>query len=159
MNLIEEEVEKYLKLEHHGQPSKLLSMECYYDDEGLVLTQTTLIEDFALAHGINGVKHSLPADSTLFEYEYDEGDSKEYQQIVGGLLYISWQPPGSKPSTNKPSTNKPSTTNLKAAREICRYLLSTKFDGKETGEGGRLEVKIYTYASYRGARKRNLRQE
>ena len=85
LNLVEKEVEKYVELEHRGQPSKLLGMECHWDshrDGGneLMLTQTTLIENLALAHGIHGVKHSLPTDSMLFDCdEGDPCDQKEYQ--------------------------------------------------------------------------------
>lgn len=76
--------------------------------------------------------------------------------MVGGLLYIS--------RTTRPDTSihvnllgrrttKPSTTNLRAAREVCRYLLMTKYDGlriKGTGEEESLGVKIYADASYGG---------
>ena len=122
-----------------------------------MLTQTTLIENIAKAHGVNGTKHSLSTDSTFFEAdENDPSDQKEFQKIIGGLLYIA--------RTTRPEimihinllgrrTKAPSASNLRTARDICRYLLSTKYEGLRIEGAGKVEnpvVKIYADASYGG---------
>ena len=166
LNLVEEEIEKYVELEHRGQPSKLLGMECHWDVDGreLMLTQTTLIENVAAAHGVNGVKHLLPTDRILFELDEtrlcNPQESKEFQRLVGGLLYIA--------RTTRPDTaiqvnllgrklKNPSDLNLQAAKEVCRYLLTTRSEGlrlrAQAGEG--LDIKVYTDASYGGEQARS----
>lgn len=136
-------------------------MECHWtqdkaDSEELVLTQTTLIENLATAHSMSGAKSSPPTDLTLFEI--DKGDpcnQKEFQRIVGGLLYIA--------RTTRPEisiqvnllgwrTANPSNTNLRAAKQVCHYLLSTRSEGlrMKGTEGENLEAKIYADASYGG---------
>ena len=57
--------------------------------KGLVLIQTTLIENLALAHGVNGVKHSLPTDLGFYMEGEDKCNQKTFQKIIGGQLYIA----------------------------------------------------------------------
>ena len=160
LNLMEEEVEKYVELEHRGRPSKLLGMECHWDKEGLVLTQTALIKNLATSHGVSGVKHSVPIDPQHYaaiEAEVEApANQKDHQRIVGGLLYIARM---TRPEISiyinllGRRTKAPSTLNLQAAKNICRYLLSTRSEGlriKGIGYKEDLSLKIYVDASYGG---------
>ena len=64
-------------------------MECYWDKYGVILTQTTLIENLTTAHGISGTKHLLPVDLELYKEDKEfPCNQKIFQKIVGSLLYI-----------------------------------------------------------------------
>jgi hypothetical protein len=65
---IEASIEKYVELEKRGKQTKVLVMEVnWVSDHEIILTQTGLIENLALAHGITGVKHSLPIKLTCYK--------------------------------------------------------------------------------------------
>jgi hypothetical protein len=60
LDKIEASIEKYVELDKRGKTKKVLGMEVnWVSDHEIVLTQTGLVENLALAHGITGVKHSL----------------------------------------------------------------------------------------------------
>jgi hypothetical protein len=164
LDKIEASFEKYVELEKRGKPKKVLGMEAnWVSDHEIVLTQTGLIENLALVHGITGVKHSLPIEPTCYEPDYTSpANQKEFQAIVGSLLYIA--------RTTRPEisihvsllgrcTIAPSIRNLVTAKDICRYLLSTKSEGlrlnpiKDSGLEGKIE--IYVDASYGGEEARS----
>jgi hypothetical protein len=69
---------------------KVLRMEVnWVSAHEIVLIQTGLIENLALANGITGVKHSLPIEPTCYEPDCaNPANQKEFQAIVGSLLYI-----------------------------------------------------------------------
>ena len=123
-----------------------------------MLTQQVLIENLATAHGISGIKHSIPCEATAYEKHEEKTNQKDFQQIVGGLLYIARNTrPDISIQVNLLGrrTADPSPTNLLAARQLCQYLLTTRQEGvqystadKESGEQTRIEV--YTDALYGG---------
>lgn len=78
-----------VELEYRGQPTKALGMEITRSAEGIMLTQQVLIENLATTHGICGVRHSIPCEATVYERHDEKTNQKEFQRIVGGLLYIS----------------------------------------------------------------------
>jgi hypothetical protein len=70
LDKIEASIEKYVELEKQGKPEKVLGMEVnWVSDYEIVLTQTGLIENPALTHGITGVKRSLPTVPTCYKQD------------------------------------------------------------------------------------------
>jgi hypothetical protein len=159
LDKIKASIEKYVKLEKQGKPKSVLEMEVnWVSDHEIVLTQTGLIENLALAHGITGVKHSLPIEPACYEPDCTSpGNQREFQAIVGSLLYIARTiPPKISIHVNLLGrrTIAPNTRNRVTAKDICRYLLSTKSEGlrlnpiRDSGLEGKIE--IYIDASYEG---------
>jgi hypothetical protein len=79
-------------------------------------------------------------------------DKMMYQQIVGGLLYLSRM---TRPKVSiqvnllgKRSTNL-STMNMEGAKDLLWYFLSTKMEGIQINKLENLNVMIYVDASYR----------
>jgi transposase InsO family protein len=161
---IELSIEKHVELEKRGKPEKVLGMEVnWVSDCEIILTQTGLIENLAAAHGIHGVKHSLPIDPTYYEPDVSNpANPKTFQGIVGSLLYIA--------RTTRPEisihvnllgrrTTIPSMTNLQTAKDICRYLLTTKCEGlrinpiQDSRSG--VPIEVFVDASYGGEEARS----
>jgi hypothetical protein len=164
LDKIEASIEKYVELKKRGKPKKVLGMEVnWISDHEIILTQTGLIENPALAHGITGVKHSLPIEPTCYEPDCASPvNQKEFQAIVGSLLYIA-RATRSEISIHVNllgrRTIAPSIRNLVTAKDICRYLLSTKSEGlrlnpiKDSGLEEKIE--IYVDSSYGGEEARS----
>jgi hypothetical protein len=119
-----------------GGLKKMLGIEVTWEKNGsgVLLTQSRLIENLAKKHGIVGVKTPMPLAQHYFSTitETDTPcDKMMYQQIVGGLLYLSRMTrPEASIQVNllgRRSTN-PSTTNMEGAKELLRYFLSTKME-------------------------------
>jgi hypothetical protein len=87
LDKIEARIEKYVELEKRGKPKKVLGMEVNWaSDHEIVLTQTGLIENLALAHGITGIKHSLPIEPTYYEPDCTSPANQKELAIVSSLL-------------------------------------------------------------------------
>lgn len=149
-------IEKHVELDKRGKPKKMLGIEMKWEDGGntVVMTQTMLIESLSKQHNVIA-KASLPQDRTYFEEnsQIEPADSRNYQQIVGGLLFIS--------RMTRPDiaihvyllgrrAQTPNTLNLKAAKMSLSYLLSTKKAGLRLCKPENLEVEVVTDASYVG---------
>ena len=64
-------------------------MEMTRYSKEVLLIQQLLIENLAAAHGIFGIKHSIPCESTVYQKHKGKTDQKDFQRIVGGLLYVA----------------------------------------------------------------------
>jgi hypothetical protein len=85
LDKIEGSIEKYVELEKRGKPKKVLGMEVnWVSDHKIVQTQTSLIENLALAYCITGVKHSPPLEPACYEPDCTgPANQKEFQAILG----------------------------------------------------------------------------
>src|SRR5258706_15241213 len=121
-----------------------------------MLIQQVLIENLATTHGISGVRHSMPCEATADEKHDEKIDQKKFQQIVGGLLYISRNTrPDISIQVNLLGrrTADPSPANMIAARYLCQYLLTTRQEGlqyKLVSKEKEEKIEVYADASYGG---------
>ena len=133
----EKDVETHMELDKMGLPKKLLGMELTWG-EGVKLTQKTAIGNLAKEFGIvltEVPSKSLPLNPEVFKEPINEEDLaplQEYQSLVGSLLYIARH---TRPEISihinllGRRTPKASQSNMQAALQILRYLMSTQTDG------------------------------
>jgi hypothetical protein len=156
LDYIEQGIQRHVELDKRGRPQKMLGIEMTWEKKGsgVLLTQSGLIENLAKKHGIVGIKTSMPLArhyfSTITETD-TPCDKMMYQQIVGGLHYLSRMTrPEASIQVNllgRRSTN-PSTMNMEGAKDLLRYFLSTKMEGIQINKPENLNVVIYADASY-----------
>jgi hypothetical protein len=156
LDYIEQGIQRHVELDKRGRPQKMLGIEMTWkkNGSGVLLTQSGLIENLAKKHGIVGVKTSMPLAQHYFSTITETDipcDKMMYQQMVGGLLYLSRMTrPEASIQVNllgRRSTN-PSTMNMEGAKDLLRYFLSTKMEGIQINKPENLNVVIYADASY-----------
>ena len=166
---IEIAIGHHVELDKLGIPKKLLGMELTWEKHFVKLTQTNAIEKLAKEHDLrasNVPTRSLPLTTTLFELsdlELTPEQQKNYQSLVGSLLYINrCTRPEISIQVNLLGrrTSKASQNNWKAAMHVLRYLESSKQKGLiiKRATGGKLEkpaIKAYADASYGGEQSRS----
>jgi hypothetical protein len=101
-------------------------------------------ENLALAHGINGVKLSLPEPTCYKPDCTSPANQKEFQAIVGSPLYIAW--------TTRPEISIHHDVNLLGRRAIAPSTTNLVI-AKDSGLEGKIE--IYVDASYGGEEARS----
>lgn len=74
LDLVQEEIEKYTKLDLRGLPTKMLGIELTWRNNEVVLTQTVSIETLAICHNVSGVKYSLPQKVEYVESIEESGE-------------------------------------------------------------------------------------
>jgi hypothetical protein len=156
LDYIEQGIQRHVELDKRGRPQKMLGIEMTWEKNGsgVLLTQSGLIENLAKKHGIVGVKTSMPLAQHYFSTITETDipcDKMMYQQMVGGLLYLSRMTrPEASIQVNllgRRSTN-PSTMNMEGVKDLLRYFLSTKMEGIQINKPENLNVVIYADASY-----------
>ena len=152
LEAFEKAVGSEVELDKLGKPTKLLGMELTWDKEDSVkLTQKDAIGKLMTEHSIpSSPRLSLPSNPSYYEPHDQETlqDPTKYQSIVGSLLYISRM---TRPDISfivnllGQRTSDPSPINLAVAREVCKYLSSTKEDGVTIAKGKTNERQIKGY--------------
>lgn len=90
LNEFKEKAEEKIEFEKHGRPEKL-ELKWNNISSEVIMTQKALIETMATKYleGELQYKNSLPINPELYEESNDDsGDTKKYQALTGGLLYI-----------------------------------------------------------------------
>jgi len=135
----------------------MLGMELHWSHEKVKLTQTCLIKSLVKQRlKEDGGRCSLPSNPDAYQ-KADETDpkieTKKYQAIIGGLLFITRM---SRPEISvhvnllgrrtKDVTDK----HLKTVLQVLRYLHLTKDEGITLCKANDLNLTIYTDAVYGG---------
>jgi hypothetical protein len=149
-------LESEIELDDKGRPERMLGLDITWKEKGneLVLTQKEWIDTLAKQHQVQGTKTTVPIAPHYFSSptEMDSPcNQKEYQSIVGSLLFITRM---TRPDVaiqvnllGRHCSN-PSTSNLEGAREVIRYLRTTEDHGIIIRKPENSEAKIYADASY-----------
>ena len=162
-------IEGTVELDKRGKPTKMLGrMELTWEQDQVILTQTSLIESLAKQHlmkerlpqlktsgdpSTHGKGSSIPQNPKLYEQEEDTADQKTFQSIVGGLLFVARM---SRPEISVPTNllgrraSKPEPSNLQAPRQLLEYLYSTRYEGIILRKPVNLDLRIYADAKYGG---------
>ena len=161
---IERGIGNSVELDKRGRPEKMLGMELTWNKEGteVILTQYGLIDSLANTHrvSVTGARSSLPVDAECFKEsrQNDPCDKKQFQQIIGSLLFIARR---TRPDIaihvnllGRRASNL-STTHLQAAYRLLRFLELTRLDGIKLTKPRSLKVEIYADASYGGEESRS----
>jgi hypothetical protein len=126
LDYIEQGIQRHVELDKRGRPQKMLGIEMTWEKDGssVLLTQSRLIENLAKQYGIVGVKTSMPLAQHYFSTITETDipcDKTKYQQIVGGILFLSRMTRPEVPIQvnllGRRSTS-PSTTNMEGAKEL-----------------------------------------
>jgi hypothetical protein len=158
LDYIVQGIQRHVELDKQGRPQKMLWIEMTWkkNSSRVLLTQSGLIENLAKKHGKVGIKTSMPLMPHYFSTITQMDtlcDNMMYQQIVGGLLYLSRMTrPEASIQVNlleRRSTN-PSTMNLEGAKDLLRYFISTKMEGIQINKPENLNIVIYADAKQLG---------
>ena len=166
LDRLEQSIEDTVELDKRGKPRKMLGMEITWKKNCAILTQTSLIESMMNTHFPNkktvpahGKGSSLPLDKKYYQQGEPGGtDQKNYQSIVGGLLFIARMTrPEISIQVNLLGRRaaRPSPTNLQAALQTLTYLYSTRQEGIILKKPANLDLRIYADAKYGGEKARS----
>jgi hypothetical protein len=144
------------KVNDMGELNWLLGIQIIFTDDGITLSQTTLIDKILNRFSMQDCKPvSTPIDPNhrLKAIEVDEQgtDTTAYQQIIGSLMYlvIGTRPDLAYTITDLSQFNSsPSIMHLTAAKRVLRYLQGTKDRHIFYPWNNQLKMRAYTYASY-----------
>ncbi|KAH7288734.1 hypothetical protein KP509_31G039100 [Ceratopteris richardii] len=133
-------------------------MQVIYTDEGMYLTQRRYIQDLLLKFKMENTK---PADTPLemnhklsvYEGEKIE-DIKEYQSLVGSLIYATHTRADISYSVGVLSQfmHSPRRPHMDAAKRVLKYLKGTINEGIFYPYSSDLDIKIYSDADWAGAK-------
>ena len=172
LKAFEKAIEQEVELEKLGQPTKLLGMELTWENNGCVrLTQKDSIEKMIREHEISTIpRHSIPQQgygAPTNQELLPKEEITKYQSLVGSLLYINRM---TRPEISLyvnllgRRTSAPGTENLRTAKELSRYLASTKKEGLILETKGSttkpqdvkdVQIRLYADASYGGENSRS----